>query len=198
MIDRVGSYRQNKERLARRLRTLWTWELFDSFFLPVIVILCAKALQRRVGPFVIYSAGLVTWLLWQGAAYWWLKLQALQADSEIEARRLRWFSVLKRVNWVLIGTGPILLLAKALTEGSLRFGFDLVVGVGFYALAVLEQLNYYHYQLMYDYPPDWRYLFEQKKLKRSSLRRALERTEGPVQASGSDSFRASSEQEKGD
>jgi hypothetical protein len=83
-------------------------------------------------------------LLWQGAAYWRLKLQALQTGSEIEAKHLRWFKVLKWVNWVLIGTLPVLLAVKVLIEGSFRFGFDFVAGTGLYALAVLEQINYYH------------------------------------------------------
>jgi hypothetical protein len=51
-------------------------------------------------------------------------------------------------------------------------GFDFIAGLGLYTLAVLEQINYYHYQLMYDYPPDWRYLIQNKKLRRSSLNRA--------------------------
>jgi hypothetical protein len=38
-----------------------------------------------------------------------------------------------------------------------------------------HKVNYYHYQLMYDYPPDWRFLVQERKLKRSSLNRALER-----------------------
>jgi len=198
MMDKVGSYRENRERLARRLRTLWTWELFDSFFFPALIVFYARALQRSVGPSTIYSVGLVTWLLWQGSAYWWLKLQALRTEAEIETKHLRWFRVLKRLNWILIGLLPISLAVKGLMSTSFASTFDLVASMALWGLAVLEQVNYYYYQLMYDYAPDWRYLIKQKKLKRSSLRRALERTEGPVQESESDSFKASSEQEKGD
>jgi hypothetical protein len=75
-----------KDKLRKRLRYLWTWELFDSFLFPLLVIFGAKTLQASVGLFTICSAGLVTWMLWQGAAYWWLKLRAVQTDSEIEAK----------------------------------------------------------------------------------------------------------------
>ena len=52
---------------------------------------------------------------------------------------------------------------------------DLTVGLGLYLLTILEQINYYHYQLMYDCPSDVRYLVAHKRLKRSKLHRDLER-----------------------
>ena len=159
----------------KRLRYLWTWELFDSFFLPAVVVFCARTLQQPIGLFAIYSAGLVTWILWQGAAYWRFKLRAVQTDSEIGRQSLLWFQALKKVNWFLIGLLPVLLGGKGLMGTVFSSGFDLIAGLALYTLALLEQINYYHYQLMYDYPPDWRYLVEHKKLKRSSLNRALEK-----------------------
>jgi len=175
----MSNERSRKEKLIKRLRYLWTWELFDSFFLPAVVIFSAKTLQRPLGLFTICSAGLVTWILWQGTAYWRLKLRAVQTDSEIGAkplcRALPALAVLKKVNWVLIGMLPVLLAGQGLIGTAFRSGFDVIAGLGLYVLAVLEQVNYYHYQLMYDYPPDWRYLVEHKKLKRSSLNRALEK-----------------------
>ena len=167
----------NKQRLRQRLRYLWTFELFDSVFLPAVMVFCARTLERPVGFFAIYSAGLVTWMLWQGAAYWMLKLRALRTDSTIGANHLRCFKLLKTLNWGLIGVMPVLLVGKALLGNPFRSVFDAVAGIGFYSLAVLEQINYYHYQLMYDYPPDWRYLLSHKTLKRSSLSRALANSE---------------------
>lgn len=162
-----------KEKLIKRLRYLWTWEMFDSFFLPAVVIVSAEMTQRSIGLFALYSAGLVAWLLWQGAAYWRLKLRAVRAGSRIAAKHLRRFAALKRLNWALIGALPVLLAVMSLMGAVFSSGFDLVAGLGLYTLAILEQVNYYHYQLMYDYPPDWRYLIENKTLKRSSLNRAL-------------------------
>jgi hypothetical protein len=171
----MNDHPSRKKRLIRRLRYLWTFELLDSFLLPAVVILSSLRYGQPLGLFSIYSSALVTWLLWQGAAYWWLKLQAVRSDGDIAGRHLRPFAKFKSVNWVLIGLLPLLLLGNALLGNPFRSTLDVVAGLGMAGLAVLEQVNYYHVQLMYDYPPDWRYLIEKKRLKRSSLSRALER-----------------------
>ena len=162
-------------KLTRRLRYLWTFELLDSFLFPALLMWSSVRLDQRVGVFAIYSTGLVTFLLWQGAAYWRLKFRAHRTGSPIPLRYLTSFRVLRVVNWGLIGLLPIILAVTAgfgLIVGS---ALNLAAGAGLYALAVLEQVNYYHYQLMYDYGPDWQYLLERKGLKRSSLSRALAR-----------------------
>jgi hypothetical protein len=155
------------------LRYLWTWELLDSVFLPVVAIVVARMTGQPLGFFAICSAALVTWILWQGTAYWWLKLQAVKTGSRIAGKHLRWFAVLKKTNWALIGILPVLLMIKVLVGAAFSSSLDAVTGIGFFGLAVLEQINYYHYQLMYDYPPDWRRLVDEKRLRRSSLNRAL-------------------------
>lgn len=166
---------EKKEKLVKRLHYLWTWELFASFFLPAAVLFDAVMLDQPVGLFTIYSAALVTVLLWQGTAYWRAKLREVQSGSAIGRRVLLRFQRLKVVNWLLIGVLPALLLIQPLVGIGFRSGFDVIAALGLYTLAILEQVNYYYYQLMYDYPPDWRFLLEQKRLKRSSLSRALGR-----------------------
>jgi hypothetical protein len=161
--------------VVKRLRYLWTWELFDSFFLPAVAIFLARLQQKPLGFFAIYGKALVTWILWQGVAYWWLKLRAVKTGAEIPSRALRTFDFLQRVNWALIGLLPIVLIGKGLTGSLFSSALDLTVGLGFYGLALLEQINYYHYQLMYDCPADWRYLRTHYRLKRSKLHRDLER-----------------------
>jgi len=169
----MSNNRSRKEKLVKRLRYLWTWELFDSFFLPAVVIFSARTLQRSIGLFTIYSAGLVTLILWQGTAYWWLKLRAVRTDSEIGrrplCRALPALAVMKKVNWVLIGMLPVLLGVQGLVGTAFRSDLDVIAGLGLYVLAVLEQINYYHYQLMYDTAADWPYLTTHKRLKRSKL-----------------------------
>ena len=165
---------RDKPRLIKRLRYLWTFELFDSFFFPGLVIFLSRTQQMSVGLFTVYSTGLVTWLLWQGAAYWWLKLQAVRRNARIAPKHLRWFATFKKVNWTLIGLLPLLLLARGLVGSAFRSTLDVATGIGLYGLAILEQINYYHRQLMYDYPPDWRHLVRNRRLQRSSLSRALD------------------------
>ena len=171
----VRAYGSDKPALIKRLRYLWTGELFSAFFLPAVAIFVARMLGQPMSLFAIYGAALVAWLLLQGTAYWLLKLRAVQTNSDIAGKHLRWFAAFKRMNWALIALLPALLAIKALGGTPFRSGIDVVVGLGFYVLAVLEQVNYYHYQLMYDYRSDLRRLRRDKRLKRSSLYRALER-----------------------
>ncbi len=164
-----------EEKLTRRLRYLWRWELFDSFFFPALVIFLSRTLDKPVGFFAIAGAGLVTWILWQGAAYWRLKLRTVKHDTEIAPQHLRRFAVLQKVNWILIGLMPVVFVILGMRGNFFRSGPELTVGLGLYLLSILEQINYYHYQLMYDCPSDMRYLATHKRLKRSKLHRDLER-----------------------
>jgi len=64
-----------------------------------MVVFLSRILRQPLGLFTIYSAGLVAWILWQGTAYWRLKLRAVQRDSEIgkkPPRRLGVFHNLPR------------------------------------------------------------------------------------------------------
>ena len=164
-----------KDKVIKRLRYLWTWELFDSFLFPALVIFLSRTLDKPVGFFAIAGAGLVTWMLWQGATYWWLKLRAVKNDTEIAPQHLRRFAVLQKVNWALIGLVPVVLVILGIRGSFFRSGLDLGAGLGLYLLSILEQINYYHYQLMYDCPSDVRYLIAHKRLKRSKLRRDITR-----------------------
>ncbi len=172
----MDDVKDRDKKLTRRLRYLWTFELFDSFLFPVLLAWGATYLRQPVGVFAVYSTALVTWLLWQGAAYWWLKLRAHKTGTRIAGRFLGFFRVLRVVNWGLIALLPVILVMMGLLSLIVQSRLNLAVGIGLYALAVLEQVNYYHYQLMYDYGPDWRCLMKHRRLKRSSLSRALART----------------------
>jgi len=161
--------------LIKRLRYLWTFELFDSFFLPAMALLMARTLQKQIGIFSIYGFVAVGWLLWGGTAYWWLKLKSVKSGAPIQSRHIHIFGRLKWVNWLLLAGGPVLLGISLATRRAAITEFDVIIGTLFYVLALLEQVNYYYYQLMYDCPSDLRYLRQHKKLKRSSLSRALGR-----------------------
>ena len=53
--------------------------------------------------------------------------------------------------------------------------FDFWTGLVLATLAALEQVNYYHWQLMHDTPQEWRDLLRRKRLKRGLLARELGR-----------------------
>jgi hypothetical protein len=162
--------------LVRRLNLLWTLELFNSFFLPAVMVSAARQMRQPVGPLVIYSAAMLALLLWQGTA-WWLTMRGAVRSGppgRVGARALRPFRVFKRVNWVLLALLPVALGVEVLVAGRLRL-FALLAGGACWVLAVLEQVNYYYRQLMYDNPSDLHWLLRNRRLKRSTLARALQR-----------------------
>jgi hypothetical protein len=161
--DAIRGNRSRTEALVTRLRYLWAWELFDSFFFPALVLLIGLISRRAAGPLTWYSVTLVTWLLWQGAAYWQLKLAAVQTRAPIPSPWIRCFAVLRWVNWALLAAAPLLVAFQLIARVGLT-AFDATLSAMFYILAVLEQINYYHYQLMYDHPRDWRTLLAHRKL----------------------------------
>ena len=163
-----------KEKLIKRFRYLWTWELFNGCFLLAVVFFCDHILQQPVRYFAYYSVAIVTLLFWQGAAYWFLKLRAVRGGSAISCSYLQWFARLKWMNLILFMMLPLVLCFEVWESGHFPTGFNLRAGCALYALAVLEKINYYHYQLMYDTRSDWRYLMKNRKLKKSILRRELE------------------------
>jgi hypothetical protein len=46
----MGDDASRKDRLIKRLRYLWTWELFDSFLLPGMAVFLAWYLERPLLP----------------------------------------------------------------------------------------------------------------------------------------------------
>jgi hypothetical protein len=84
--------------LVRRLNLLWTLELFNSFFLPAVVVFAAREMRQPVGLLVIYAVAMMALLLWQGTAWWLTVRRAVRAGppGRVGARALRRFRVFKR------------------------------------------------------------------------------------------------------
>lgn len=58
-----GINASTQKMLVKRLRYLWTWELFDSFFLPAIAVFTARIVQKPLSVASICAMALVAWLL---------------------------------------------------------------------------------------------------------------------------------------
>jgi hypothetical protein len=111
-------------------------------------------------------------ILWQGATYWWLKLRSVRTHVPLSDTWRQVYTILKRVNWGLLALSPLVLTISLRLPGPQRI-VDVLGGTFFTVLALLEQINYYYVQLMYDNPTDWRYLMRHKRLKRARLARDL-------------------------
>lgn len=93
--------------------------------------------------------------------------------SRIPRGVLNWFRVLKTLNSVLIGLYPIVVLGKWLVIRNVTVTGDEIFGLLIMGGAVLEQVNYYHYQLMYDHRADRIYLARHRRLRVGNIGGAI-------------------------
>lgn len=164
------------DKLRRRYQSLWTGEAFSALLFVVLLLWFAYqdgVWQRWLAR--SYSVGVVILILVQGIVWWRMKLRLLQQyQRQMPVHILRAFRWWRRVNWVLIGVYPlVVVIATQLTQQPLASP-DTWLGLLFLGGAVLEQINYYYVQLMYDSAYDWAYLRAHHRLRRGTIARALD------------------------
>lgn len=155
------------ERLAKRYRSLWMGEttsilIFTGLFLRGVLS------DPDWSRWIVrgYSLTVVNLILLQGVAWWLLKARWLkQGKGEEAGRALAFFGGCRRLNWVLIGLAVLVLVAKQQVTGTLWMSRDTWFGLLILCGAVLEQINYYYYQLMYDNRYDRDYLRTKGRLR---------------------------------
>lgn len=158
-----------RRRLAGRLTYLWTFELIGA----ALFVVQAWAFGPRfgLGWRTAVGLGLAVLLLAQGSLYWYAKLRAVRRRPLLSGRRFaRLYGGFRRANRALLPAGGAVLLAAGLAGPAAA---DLWFGLGFWTLAVLEYVNYYHRQLMYDTPAEVRWLVRAGRLKPAPLARDL-------------------------
>lgn len=106
--------------------------------------------------------GLFSLLLAQGAAYWYAKLSTVQERGEKRLPGATAFALVQVANVPLLTAGVLFTVWSVVEEP----GRGSLAGVCFALFAVLEHVNYFHWQLMYDTREDWR------QMRRNGLRRA--------------------------
>jgi len=166
--------RSVKQRLIKKLQ--WTFQVEGMnavmFFGILIFINATYDIKDLI--FLSYGLLLMCFILLQGTYYWWKKLSVLEDKPIFQNRTLKRFLNFKRKNELAIAFMPFVLVAQWVISGR-TLGSDNLLGWALFAnvFAVLEYINYYHIQLMYDNRYDLRYLFRHKKLKEASLRKDL-------------------------
>lgn len=115
----------------------------------------------------VVGFALLALLLVEGAGYWAAKLrQVTRPGSRLHGAGA--FAVARRVNPVLLAGGLLLTgWAGAAVPGTRTWP-----GLVFATVAMLEHINYFHVQLMYDTAADLRYL-RTRGLRRAHLARDL-------------------------
>ena len=153
--------------LTGRLRYLRNAEAMIAVALPVVfVAVWNKAGHPVAWPLRMGSVALVCALLLQGALYWHLKLAAVTTGSGMPQWFARLFTSLRRIN-VVVFAGYAIVLASVAANGASRA--DLGWSAALLSFAVLEHVNYYHWQLMYDTGGAFRSALRRRGLRPAAL-----------------------------
>ncbi|MFO7167384.1 MAG: hypothetical protein DIU80_005080 [Chloroflexota bacterium] len=160
--------------LAKRYRSLWVGEAVAAVLFTAYLLNGALRDSDWTNWIArTYSLAVVVGILFQGVIWWRWKLRVLRAGERImPAHVLAQFQRLKQLNWALIALFPAVLLVKWWLTSALWTG-DTLYGLLILGGAVLEQINYYYYQLMYDNRYDWRYLLTRRRLRPGTVAKAL-------------------------
>ncbi len=165
--------RSSRMYIRRRLRSLRSLELINVVLVPgALLLLWRGSAESWVARLPALAA--VAFLLVQGGLYWQAKGTAVAGGSRFlpaEIRRI--YKALKGLNQVLLTLLAVYLGVLLLSGWSDRG--DLAWGVGLTVFAVLEYVNYFHWQLSHDQTSDLRYLLRWRRLRESPLASDLQR-----------------------
>lgn len=163
-----------RAKLLRRLRPYYKMEAANVVMVPLIA--CVAVLADPAGvirPAMIAAMVATSFLLVVGTIAWKMVVDGLEGNRATERT---WVSRLDAARWPSLA---LILVALVLTgmeaaqslpawPGSLIAATILVV------LAILEYINYYHYQLQhFDHAADFARLMSGRGFRRSHLSRAI-------------------------
>jgi len=169
-----------RQIVAERFAYLYRGELFT-----VITILPLSWFGNRLFPQLQLFELSAFWmslflfelLLIQGASYWYSKWSRLKK----EGTSITPVSVVQRLKSCrVINLSLIALTTCMFGIDWIRFQSEipvsgLQIALLLYVCAILEYINYFHIQLMYDNRSDVQYLIRNKRLKRSALSKDIQR-----------------------
>lgn len=168
--------------LSSRLQYLRNAEALCCLALPLALCLhwhksaAAVAWELRAP-----ALALVCYLLLQGVLYWHLKLGSVVRRQPLPAYFQPLFRVLKTTNLFCIAAVAAFVSFVAFFAARSSAGTplaDLAWSYGLLAFAVLEHINYYHYQLMYDTRAALASLRRNGRLRKAALGLDLRRQVG--------------------
>ena len=152
------------QTIRARMTYLRNGEAFAAVALPTVL----SMIWETTGDPVAWgkrcaAMAMVVYILLQGMLYWQLKLQSTVRRQPLPAYFQPLYRFFKYSNVVAIA-GVAVLIASS-RGGSA----DLWWSCGLLAFAVLEHINYYHYQLMYDTRGAFDYVRRNGRLRRAAL-----------------------------
>lgn len=169
-----------KKKIEKRLVYLYSGELIST-----ILFILVSFLWNHSNPglhlyslYSFWAAFLVLeCLLLQGTFYWYTKLKRLRAEqtSVTPERTVRQLKRMQKINVFLLAAGVPAFAADFIKWSPSWPVEGLLIAGGIYVFAILEFINYFHFQLSYDNKSDISYLLKTKKLKQAPLRKDFAR-----------------------
>ena len=155
--------------MINRFRYLWRWELVNALIVfPGLLLVMGRNIP--VGFSALLATGTVCTLLVIGATFAFIKYRDLKNGTQNIDEYEHVFRLLR---WII----PLWLLVVALIIYS-RFRVavtgEILLSGFFYGLAILEYINYFQFQLMYDNGNDLKYLVSHRQLKRGLIAREFD------------------------
>lgn len=96
---------------------------------------------------IAYPLLLVSLILLQGSLYWWILIKRLSKPSFAFKQTVRIYGLLRQVDLILLALGmPIILIEFSSWPVSL-------IAVAIWLFALIEWINYFHWQLSYSLNP---------------------------------------------
>jgi hypothetical protein len=168
----------SKAYIIKRLRWYYPLEKFNAFVFSGLIIYVIIKYGLINTLFLAYGVFLMTVILFQGQHYWKLKLYRMTNKYFDQQKSIIKFKQWKRLNFILMGCIPIILVIQLLLinwtiKPENLFGWAVIANL----FGVLEHINYYNRQLMIDNASDWKYLIRNKRLKIASLKKDLDENE---------------------
>lgn len=158
--------KMKKDRLINRLRQLYILELLNIFLLPFAFWLFGHSRNLEIGLNSIVTMALNGVLLLEGSYLWFCISRQLRTREP--GNFVGSFKTFKTLNFGLFVLTIIILVLNPF-HGT----FDKIGTTLFFGLAVLEHVNYFEIQLMYDNNSDIEYLRHHRRLKVAKLKRLM-------------------------
>jgi len=168
----------SRQHIIKRLLYLRNWEFANIFFLPLCLYLSLTTLKVEHWQPYALSCVFVCVIFAQGTLYWHLKLQTIYKNTlALPPYFYRTFSTFNQGNIIMLLSYPVLMLLNP-TTALITFQTS-VWSHALFLFAILEYINYYHYQLSHDNMNDIRFLLRHKKIRRAPLYVDLHRGNNP-------------------
>lgn len=169
----------SRQKIIRRLLYLRNWEFLNIFLLPAFLYSTLVRLKTPNWQPFAYGMFVLCLILAQGTFYWHLKLQSVYKNTlDLPSYFKSMFSTFKWVNVALLSMYPIFMIGNCIVS-FLPFQVSFWSNALF-AFVILEQINYYHYQLSHDNLNDIRFFIKHKKIRRAPLYIDLQRASKQV------------------